>query len=196
MKKIALTGGIGSGKTIVARLFEILGIPIYYSDLRAKELMIQDEDLMAAIQKSFGQESYLEGQLNRAYLAERVFNDTHQLELLNDLVHPAVFRDQEKWFSTLNAPYAIVESAIIIELGREASFDHVLLVTAPEDLRIKRIKARDGATESSIRKRMDAQLSQEEKLKKADFRIVNNEQESLIEQVMQIHQQLSEQGTS
>jgi len=191
MLKVAITGGIGTGKTTVAKLFELQGIPVYYSDERAKLLMHSDEHLKKEIKDAFGADSYSEeGQLNRAYLAEKVFKDSEQLALLNSFVHPAVARDQENWFSQLEATYALVESAIIVEIGRADDFDKLIVVDATETIRIERVSNRDGANETSIRKRMEAQMPQSEKLKHAHFIVQNDGDKSLIKQVLEIDQQL------
>src|SRR5437773_8714653 len=142
--RIGLTGGIGSGKTTAAKIFELLNVPVYYADDEAKRIMNEDEGLKKEIQKHFGDESYTNGELNRSYLASKVFNDKYKLELLNALVHPATFKDAGKWFSKQTTHYAIKEAALIFEAGSTENLHHVIGVYAPVALRIKRTMERDN----------------------------------------------------
>ncbi|MBX2846559.1 MAG: dephospho-CoA kinase [Saprospiraceae bacterium] len=190
MLKVAITGGIGTGKTTVANIFQILGIPVYFSDRAAKALMHTDPELIAAIQQHFGSEAYESGRLNRAFLSEQVFQDPAKLDLLNSLVHPAVFRDQARWIGEQSAPYVLFESAIIYEIKRANAFDAVIVVDAPEELRISRVMSRDSVDESAIRQRMAAQLPQQQKVEQADIVIHNNGKDSLIKQALEVHQLL------
>ena len=140
---LGLTGGIGSGKTTVAKIFELLGVPVYYADDAAKRIMNEDDELKTAIQKQFGREAYDNGELNRAYLSARVFNDPFQLEILNSLVHPATIRDAAKWMSQQKTSYTIKEAALIFESGSAEYLDYVIGVYSPADLRIKRTMERN-----------------------------------------------------
>src|ERR1043165_3634636 len=135
MMNIGLTGGIGSGKTTVAKIFELLGIPVYYADDSAKRIMSEDEDLKTAIQNQFGKEAYQNGELNRAYLSAKVFSDPSQLEVLNSIVHPATIRDAAKWMARQKTPYTIKEAALIFESGSAEQLDYVIGVYAPAPLR-------------------------------------------------------------
>ncbi|MEK7224669.1 MAG: dephospho-CoA kinase [Bacteroidota bacterium] len=192
MIKVGLTGGIGSGKSVVANVFETLGIPVYYADDAAKKLMNTNADLKAAIIKSFGEGSYTNGELNRKYMATIVFNDEKKLELLNSLTHPATIRDAEEWIKRLaesreqTSAYIIKEAALLFESGANKILDYVIGVYAPLPLRLKRVIARDGVTKEEIMKRINRQMDEEEKMKRCDFVITNDEQELVIPQVLEL----------
>lgn len=194
--KIGITGGIGSGKSTVCRLFEELGIPVYNADERAKYLMQHEHYLIDEIKKNFGEEVYENGQLNRALLASKVFHDKEKVNLLNSLVHPAVFRDSERWVEeqqTAHPPYAIKEAALLIEAGSYKYLDKLIVVTAPLAVRLQRVCERDQVSVEEVQARMKNQLPEEEKIKLADFVIVNDKgREDLRIQVQKIHEQLVE----
>ena len=192
MLKIGLTGGIGSGKSTVARIFEVLGIPVYYADDRAKQLMVSDPDLIAGIKGLFGSKAYLpDGTLNRALIAERAFSEPSLLKKLEALVHPAVFTDGDRWHDAhQDVPYTIKEAALLFESGGYKKLDKVIVVTAPEEMRIQRVVHRDGTTREAVLARIRQQMPQEEKVRLADFVIVNDGNHSLIQQVGHIHRQL------
>jgi dephospho-CoA kinase len=190
MLKIGITGGIGSGKTTVAKVFETLGIPVYYADDEAKRIMNEDEGLKKKIVASFGKESYESGKLNRAYLASVVFNDSYKLDLLNSIVHPATIKDAEQWMQNKNTPYTLKEAALLFESGAAENLDYVIGVTAPQPLRIKRVMERDAITREEVLKRIDRQIEEDIKMKLCDFVIVNDEQQLVIPQVIQLHKQL------
>jgi len=194
MRRIGLTGGIGSGKTTVAGIFESLHVPVYYSDDRAKELMTVDIDLIEAVKKEFGEDTYTDGVLNRKALADIVFSDPARLKALNALVHPAVGRDFRAWCEGIEteSEYVLKEAAIIFETGGHRFLDEVILVSAPEDLRVSRVMARDEVDEAAVRARMARQWSEEDKLKLADQVILNDGSISLIEQVVELHHELIE----
>lgn len=179
MLKIGVTGGIGSGKSTVCRLFAARGIAVYDTDAAAKRLMAEDAALRRAIEARFGEESYQEGALNRPWLARQVFGDEAALQALNRLVHPAVIADFERWATEQQSVYVVVESAILYEAGLDQAVDRVVAVLAPERLRIERAMQRDGATEEQIRSRMAAQLSDEELHRRADVALVNIFEEDL-----------------
>jgi len=179
MLKIGVTGGIGSGKSTVCRLFAARGIAVYDTDAAAKRLMAEDAALRRAIEARFGEESYQEGALNRPWLARQVFSDEAALQALNRLVHPAVIADFERWATEQQSVYVVVESAILYEAGLDQAVDRVVAVLAPERLRIERAMQRDGATEEQIRSRMAAQLSDEELHRRADVALVNIFEEDL-----------------
>jgi dephospho-CoA kinase len=187
MIKVGLTGGIGSGKSVVAKVFEVLGIPVYYADDAAKKLMNTNADLKAAIIKNFGEASYVNGELDRKYMASAVFNDKEKLELLNSLTHPVTIRDAEEWSQKQTSPYIIKEAALLFESGANKNLDYVIGIEAPLPLRIKRVMARDGISEQEIMKRINRQMNEEEKLKRCDFVIINNEEELVLPQVMELH---------
>lgn len=179
MLKIGVTGGIGSGKSTVCRLFAARGIAVYDTDAAAKRLMAEDAALRRAIEARFGEESYQEGALNRPWLARQVFGDEAALQALNRLVHPAVIADFERWATEQQSVYVVVESAILYEAGLDQAVDRVVAVLAPERLRIERAMQRDGATEEQIRSRMAVQLSDEELHRRADVALVNIFEEDL-----------------
>lgn len=191
MLQVGITGGIGSGKSFVCKVFASLGIPVYYADERAKELMLTDEKLKQAIIAEFGENSYKDGKLNRQFLAQHVFKDKGKLETLNSIVHPRVNEDYEKWVKEQgSAPYTVKEAAILIETGSYKNLDVIILVRAPRDLRINRVLERDQADREAIEKRMEKQWSDDEKVKFADFIIDNDNQHHVIPQVMDIHKEL------
>lgn len=190
MLKIGLTGGIGSGKTMVARIFELLGIPVYYADAAAKTIMNEDESLKALIIEHFGEAAYTDGTLNRAYISSIVFQNKEKLALLNSLVHPATIRAAEKWMQQQQAAYAIKEAALIFESGSQNGLDLVIGVYAPKSLRILRTIQRDTISRDEVLKRMSNQVNEELKMKLCDFVIYNNEQQLLIPQVIALHEKL------
>ena len=192
MLKLGLTGGIGSGKTTVAKIFELLGVPVYYADDAAKQLMNEDKALKLSIQKQFGEEAYLNGELNRSYLADKVFNEPSQLEILNSLVHPVTFRDAADWVKKQQTPYIIKEAAVLFESGAAQQLDYVIGIYAPAELRIKRAMERNNSSRDEVVKRMNQQMDEEEKMKLCDFVIQNDEQQLLIPQVIQLHEKLLE----
>lgn len=197
MIRIGLTGGIGSGKTTVAKIFQVLGIPVYYADDVAKKLMNTDTSLKETIIKHFGVQAYRNGELDRKYLASIVFNDTAKLKLLNSLTHPATIRDAEEWMKQLaesggqKTPYIIKEAALLFESGANKSVDRVIGVYAPLPLRIKRVMKRDGVTEEEVIKRISRQMDEEEKMKRCDYVITNNEEQLLLPQVLELHDKFS-----
>jgi dephospho-CoA kinase len=190
MLKIGITGGIGSGKSTVAKVFEVLGIPVYYADDAAKKLMNEDEELKEKIQLQFGNEVYKDGQLDRKHLAEIVFTSPQKLALLNALVHPATLKDAERWMQKQLSPYAIKEAALIFESGAQDHLDYVIGVTTPAPLRIKRTMQRDGITREEVIARMDKQMDETIKMKLCDFVIKNNDQEMLLPQILELHEKL------
>jgi len=194
MLKVGITGGIGSGKTTVCRIFETLDIPVYYADDRAKVLMVENEKLILQIKDLFGEDAYTqEGQLNRQLIASVVFQDKKKLNQLNQIVHPAVWEDGEKWNAEQEkkgAPYSLKEAALIYESGGHQFLDKVITVYAPQYLRIQRVRARDQATIAQVKARIAKQMPDKEKIKLADFVIKNNLRKTLIPQVMKIHWEL------
>ena len=171
--RIAVCGGIGSGKSTICDLFAERGAAIYDSDSRAKALMSESEELRNKIIEAFGAESYNGVELNRAYLSKMVFGDAKQLAVLNAIVHPAVIADFEAWAETQEGAYCIVESAILFESGLASVVDKVVAVLAPLPLRIERAMQRDGATKEQIEARIKSQMGDDELMRRADFAIVN-----------------------
>lgn len=189
--KVGITGGIGSGKTTAARLFEQLGVPVYYADDAAKWLMQHDADLRQSIQHAFGESIYdSNGNLDRASLAQIVFANPNRLRQLEALVHPAVARHTEQWIQRQNAPYLLKEAALLLESGAARKMDKIIVVTAPESLRIARVQQRDGLPESAIRQRIAQQMPESERLPFADYVLYNDGEQLLIPQVLAIHKSL------
>ena len=191
MLKIGLTGGIGSGKSTVAKIFETLGIPVYYADAEAKRLMNSNETLKVSIRQYFGEAAYKNDELDRKYLADIVFNTPEKLELLNALIHPVTINDAEEWMQKQVAPYSIKEAALLFESGAAENLDFIIGVYAPQALRIRRVMKRDGLPEEEILKRINRQINEEMKMKLCDFVVTNNEQELLVPQVLKLHQHFS-----
>jgi len=188
--KIGLTGGIGAGKSVVARIFEVIGVPVYYADDAARELQNNDPDLISEITALFGPSAYQNGKLDRKYISEIVFNDAGKLRQLNALVHPITIQNAFEWMKGQTAAYSIKEAALIFESGAELELDYVIGVTAPEKMRISRTMARDSITEEEVRRRMERQIPEDEKMRLCDYVIFNDEKQLLIPQVLKIHNQL------
>jgi dephospho-CoA kinase len=187
MLKIGLTGGIGSGKTTVAKVFELLNVPVYYADEASKRLYHTDAALKAAIVKHFGAEIYVNNLLDRGRLAELVFDAPEKLEMLNSLVHPRTLRDAEQWMARQAAPYIIKEAALLFETGSAGQLDYIIGITAPVPLRIKRVMDRDNISREQVQNRMDRQMDENIKMRLCDFIIHNDEQQMVIPQVLQLH---------
>lgn len=190
MYKVGITGGIGSGKSTVCAMLEEMGVAVYNSDARAKELMTMCATLREAIVARFGAECYTSEGLNRGYLAERVFGDAAELAALNSLVHPAVMADFETWAESQQGSYVVLESAILFEAGLEQRVDMAVAVLSPEELRIERAMRRDGASREQIVARIGRQLSDDERADRAKYAIVNIDLEELREDVEQLHRRL------
>lgn len=187
MLKIGITGGIGSGKSIVSSIFKVLGIPVFDADTYAKHIMQTDDELKAAVIELFGEGSYQHGQLNRKYIAEIVFKDPTQLEKLNALVHPATIKAGEEWAARQNCPYTIKEAALFFESGSAEGMDYIIGVYAPQHIRINRVMQRDGVSREEVLNRMKRQIQEEVKMRLCDYVIVNDDQRLLIPQVLQLH---------
>lgn len=190
MYKVGLTGGIGSGKSKVAEFLRDREVAIYDSDSRAKELMMSNEALREALIAEFGQECYTADGINRAWLAQRVFNNEAELARLNAIVHPAVMRDFAAWAEAQEGNYVVLESAILLEASLESHVDVVVAVMAPKELRLERAMLRDGASREQIEERMRNQMSDEERTDRAKYAIVNIDLEELEEDVEQLHRRL------
>jgi len=186
--RVGITGGIGSGKSVVAKVFSVLGIPVFDSDRVAKEILATNSTVIASVTKHFGQEAYLDGIPNRAFLAKSVFSDSSKRELLNSIIHPEVGRSFERFCHDYEAkPYIVKEAAIMIETGILQHLDIIVLVSAPMETRIQRVLNRDKTSRDAVEGRMSAQLSDEEKRKHAHFEIVNDDKNPVIPKVLQIH---------
>lgn len=194
MIKVGITGGIGSGKTTICKMFELLDIPIYYADTRAKYLMSHDKGLKTAIKQLLGDDAYhRNGRLNRQKVASIVFNDKKKLAALNALVHPAVAIDGELWFSQQNSPYAVKEAALMIESKSHIHLDKLIVVVCDEEIRIKRVIERDNTSREQVESRIKSQLSDEARLEHADYTIDNSGTQSVIKQVISVHKSLLKQ---
>ena len=192
MLQIGITGGIGSGKSTVTRIFEILGIPVYYADTAAKRLMNEDPELRELLITHFGAKTFENGELNRAYLSAIVFNNKEKLELLNSLVHPVTIRDAGEWMQKQTAPYAIKEAALIFESGAQEHLDYVIGVSSPVNLRIHRAMNRDSISRAEVTARMAKQIHEPIKMRLCNFIITNDEQQLLTPQVLLLHKKLLE----
>ena len=192
--KVGITGGIGSGKSTVAKIFEVLGIPVYYADEAARRIMNDDEQVRQQIIAYFGPSAYKNNQLDRQYIGSQVFNNKEKLELMNSLVHPATIRDSENWMHRQTTPYAIKEAAIIFESGTQDQYDYIIGVTAPVPLRVLRAMKRDGSTRDQVLARMEKQIQDVIKMRLCDFVIHNDEQQAIIPQVTKLHERFMKLG--
>jgi dephospho-CoA kinase len=188
--RVGITGGIGSGKTTVAKIFEVLGIPVYYADDAAKRIMNEDDLLRRNIIREFGAEAYTQGLLNRGYLASIVFKDKKKLAALNALVHPATIRNSNAWMKQQTSPYSIREAALIFESGVQDQLDYVIGVSAPVELRMQRAMTRDSLSREQVIERMDRQINETIKMRLCDFVIVNDDTKPVIQQVLKLHERL------
>ncbi|TCJ13803.1 dephospho-CoA kinase [Flaviaesturariibacter flavus] len=191
MLKVGLTGGIGSGKSVVARVFAELGVPVYDADAASKRLYATHAGLQQALREHFGADIFNEKGLDRARLAGIVFNNPEQLELLNALVHPPTIEDAENWMRTQSKhPYVIKEAALFFEAGSAAGLDYIIGVDAPAHLRLQRAMRRDGVTREEVQARMKRQIDPVIKMMLCDFVIKNDEQQLVIPQVLELHEKL------
>jgi dephospho-CoA kinase len=186
--KIGLTGGIGSGKTTIAKIFELLKVPVYYADEASKRLYHTDKELMASLKEHFGGDIYTNEELNRSKLAEIVFDNPEKLALLNSLVHPVTIKDAGEWMQQQTTPYIIKEAALLFEAGSASELDYIIGVSAPQELRIQRVMERDKTTKEAVLNRMKRQMDEERKMSLCDFIINNDEQELVIPQVLKLHE--------
>lgn len=188
--KIGITGGIGSGKSYVAKIFKALGVPFYDADKEAKELMNTNQAVKIALIREFGTEVYdTEDRLNRVYLAAQVFKDKNRLEKLNAIVHPIVIQHGADWAKSQTFPYSLKEAALLFESGSYKQLDCTILVTAPVDIRIERVMQRDAVSRQDVLSRMSKQLLDDEKQNLADFIVVNDGVKPLLPQVLPLHEQ-------
>lgn len=190
MYKVGITGGIGSGKSVVCRLLGERGVAVYDADSRAKGLMATSKELREALIEAFGVEVFTSEGVNRGYLAARVFSDAEQLQRLNAIVHPAVMEDFDRWAEAQQGHYVVLESAILFEADLESRVDATVAVMAPEELRVERVMARDGATKEQVLARINNQMSDDERADRAKYGVVNIDIEDLEEDVEQLHRRL------
>jgi dephospho-CoA kinase len=190
IKIVGLTGGIGSGKTTVANYFKELGIPVYIADVEAKLLMKRSKVIIRKLIQLFGSETYYKGELNKPFIANKIFNDPVLLEKMNTIVHPKVASHFKRWLKRQDAPYVIKEAAIIFENNTYTSLDYIITVIAPERTRINRVIERDGSSEERVKAIVKNQWSDAEKVKLSDFVIENIELADTKNQVINIHQKI------
>jgi dephospho-CoA kinase len=187
---VGLTGGIGSGKSTILKCFEAFGIPVYIADDEAKGLMNRSKVIKRKLVQLFGEFAYKDGELNRPFLASKIFRDKTLLLKMNAIVHPKVASHFKRWLKKQDAPYVIKEAAIIFENKLESQYDYIITVIADENLRIKRVMKRDEASKEKIKAIIKNQLSDAEKIKKADFVITNNDLASAKKEANEIHHQI------
>jgi len=193
---VGLTGGIGSGKTTVAQIFNGLGVPVYNADKEAKLLMKNSTELRAKLTDIFGKNAYVDGELNRKFLSERIFANKDLLTKMNSLVHPAVEEHFNNWLQKQNTAYILKEAAIIFEHNKQNEYDFIITVIADKEERIKRTMQRDSRNRESVVNIIDNQLPDSEKIKKSDFVITNHELAQTTKQVAEIHKMLMEKASN
>jgi dephospho-CoA kinase len=196
MLKVGITGGIGSGKSTVCQVFKTLGIPILHADDTARYLMTNDETLIAKIRQLLGDSVYINNKLNRTQIASIVFKQPEMLEQLNAIVHPAVKLYSEKWMSNQATPYAIKEAAIFFESGTNTDMDVMIGVYASLNIRIHRVVERDAVTHEQVLERISQQMDEDEKMKRCDYVINNDDKQAIIPQVLALHKILLERVNS
>lgn len=190
MLKVGITGGIGSGKSVVCQVFQTLGIPVFNADLAARELMETDATLITNIKNALGADSYTGNTPNREKIAAIVFENADKLKALNALVHPAVLQYGAQWMKAQTSPYTIKEAAIFFESGSYKEMNVMIGVYAPKDIRIQRALQRNKTTEADIIKRMSNQMDEEEKMKRCDYVITNDGNTAIIPQIIELHKAL------
>lgn len=188
--KLGVTGGIGSGKTTVCRIFNVLGIPVFDADKVAKQIMDTDKSMMLRLNSIAGKDLYSSGALNRTELAKLIFNDTSLLAKVNALVHPAIYDHFKRWAKDQTAPYVILEAAILFESGGAKQLDRILSVVAPVEDRITRVIKRNSLSKEQVLDRIRNQMDDESRIKLSDYVINNAENEMIIPSVMKIHTEI------
>jgi len=188
--KLGITGGIGSGKTSVCRVFKVLGIPVFAADFEAKEIMDNDESVKDIINSIAGKDLYKDGILDRPGLASLIFNDRVLLEKVNSLVHPIVFKRFIKWESDQSTPYVIMEAAILFESGAVNLVDRIATVIAPAEERIERVIRRNNLTREQILERIKSQIDDEDRIRRSDYLIYNSDKDMIIPAILDIHEDL------
>jgi dephospho-CoA kinase len=190
--KLGVTGGIGSGKTSVCKVFSVLGIPVFFADPEANQVMNSDENIIGEINKLAGDDLYTEGTLDRRKLASLIFNDKDLLKKVNSLVHPVVFENFKHWTALQNTPYVIMEAAILFESGASELVDRVATVIAPVEERISRVTQRNTLSREQVIGRINNQISDSERIKRSDYVINNSENEMIIPAILKIHEDILE----
>lgn len=190
MIKVGLTGGLGSGKTTVAKIFETLSIPVFYADDEAKKITDTDAHVKAQLQARFGADVYANGLLDRPKLAALIFNNAAAIQAVNAIIHPAVAHAFSQWITQQQTPYVVQEAAILFETGSYKKFDKIILVSAPKPLRISRVMQRSNWTQKEAEQRMANQWEENQKIPLADFVILNDGSKPLLPQIVAIHEDL------
>ena len=192
MKKVGVTGGIGSGKSLVCRIFRSLNVPVFSADDEAKALLETDSEIRLVLTGFFGKELYLSGKLNKQMLSDIIFNDRKNLEIVNNAVHPAVLERFTKWCTCqTKSAYVIMEAAIIFETGTDSFLDKVINISAPEAIRIERVCNRDSVSKEKVIERINNQLTEKERIEMSDINLVNDGKMMLLPQVLEVHKLLS-----
>lgn len=184
---LGVTGGIGSGKTSVCRVFDVLGVPVFSADREAQEIMKTDNVIIGKINSIVGKDLYINGSLNRKELATIIFNDNTLLEKVNSVVHPAVFDRFRKWVSEQTTPYVIMEAAILFESGASKYVDKIATVIAPVEQRVERVILRNKLSREEVLERMRNQMDDTTRMKLSDFIISNSENDMIIPAILKIH---------
>lgn len=188
--RLGVTGGIGSGKTTVCKVFKSLGIPVFSTDPEAKDIMNSDPEIIAKINSLAGKDLYTQGSLNRQELASLIFNDSSLLKKVNSIVHPAVSARFMKWVGNQSAPYVIMEAAILFESGASKFVDRVASVVAPEEERIARVIMRNNLTRQQVHERIRNQMTDEERMRLSDYVIFNSENDMILPAILKVHEDI------
>ena len=192
MKKVGVTGGIGSGKSLVCKIFRCLNVPVFSADDEAKALLETDSEIRLVLTGFFGKELYLSGKLNKQMLADIIFNDRKNLEIVNNAVHPDVLERFTEWCTCqTKSAYVIMEAAIIFETGTDSFLDKVVNISAPEAIRIERVCKRDSVSKEKVIERINNQFTEKERKKMADINLVNDGKMMLLPQVLEVHKLFS-----
>lgn len=192
MLKVGITGGIGTGKTVVAKIFETIGVPVYYADTAAKTIINTDPTIKQNIIAQFGPDSYVHNKLNTPYISGIVFKDNNKLQTLNNITHPVVIQDARDWLLKQRSSYALKEAALLFESGSYKDLDIIIGVASPLETRIERVMERDNISREAVLQKMDKQMNEEEKIAKCDFVIYNNDIQLVIPQVLALNKILQQ----
>lgn len=193
MKKVGVTGGIGSGKSLVCKIFRCLNVPVFFADDEARILLKTDPEIRLALTGFFSKELYLSGKLNKQMLADLIFSDRKNMDIVNNAIHPAVLERFTEWCTCqTKSVYVIMEAAIIFETGTDRFLDRVINISAPEAIRIERVCKRDGVSKEKVIERINYQLTEKERKEKADINLVNDGKKMLLPQILEVHKLLSE----
>ncbi|MFD2920615.1 dephospho-CoA kinase [Terrimonas rubra] len=196
MLKVGITGGIGTGKTVVARIFETLGVPVYYADTAAKTIINTNPEVKQHIIAQFGPESYIQGKLNTPYISGIVFKDSDKLQALNSITHPVVIQHARDWLLRQESSYALKEAALLFESGSYKELDIIIGVASPFETRVERVMERDNISREAVLQKMGKQMDEEEKIAKCDYVIYNDEKQMVIPQVLALNKILQQKAAN